>query len=277
MTIDIGMLGADGIVLAADSEESWGDGFQYKTETVKIWSAGRSEGGKEPVAIALAGSGDSDYLQALKLEVLTHAFGPGWTFDSSQSRTEQRLLEFHSRHGIPFESDDPYLELLIGVSAPQHQTLFSTKKTLTKPSVHKYECIGCGREYATLLLSQFYAPNQLNSETCARVAIYVMDRVKDFIGGCGKDTQVVVMKAGKTVKLSLDCVRETESILRRASTLESKTIHWLCGREGDYAPIQEEALSVRTDLESVGLFTSAVQLSPEPPTDAPQSQPPSQE
>src|ERR1700734_2368186 len=101
MTIALGLIGNSGMVFAADTEETWGG--VVKTASTKIISGARAGDGIDPYAIAVTGAGDSDYLQAVKFELLQKTLGnPGWQYAAMGPMTEEFLIEFYKKHVVPF-------------------------------------------------------------------------------------------------------------------------------------------------------------------------------
>ena len=109
MTIAIGMLAEDGVVIAADTQESYG---YLKGETGKVRVGAGSimtvlpkAGPKRNTAFAVSGSGNSPYVEAIGPELVEIALkyqeaGP----TRIESHLREHVRKFYEKHVIPFSS-----------------------------------------------------------------------------------------------------------------------------------------------------------------------------
>src|SRR5438445_5672612 len=119
MTIALGLVGTDGIVVAADTEESYG---AIKTDTTKILTVfcTGADGKPNPVpgACVISSAGDSGYVTSLG-EKLAHVFFADTERAEPplQEAFEDCLAAFYAKHVIPFatfpEDERPVVEMLI--------------------------------------------------------------------------------------------------------------------------------------------------------------------
>jgi hypothetical protein len=115
MTIALGILAHDGVVLAADSQIT--QEAYLKTGRTKI-IIGSNFDHPEHGVIAISGSGSLGYIDAARAEIV-NAFMKN--HDSSLAEFEEilkeRVNDFYSRHVLPFASQDyrerPDFQLLI--------------------------------------------------------------------------------------------------------------------------------------------------------------------
>jgi len=276
MTIALGLIGNPGIVFAADTEETWGSG-DIKTANTKIVSGARASDGTEPYAIAVAGAGDSDYLQAAKFDLLQKTIAnPSWQYNAMGELTEEFLIDFYKKHVVPFWPNSRNFELLIGVSGRTQGALWATAESTLRPCVFGSEAIGTGRAYATALLSRYYTPT-MTLESCCLLAIHVIHSVKEFIGGCGKQTQVVVLTNGQNALLSQEKIDEAEGLLKRTLSVHSNITRFVMSASDDMRAATREAKNLKKRLKKLDLLSAAT------PTDRSvtirygSGQPPSQE
>jgi hypothetical protein len=232
VTIALGIIGsASGVVLAADSEMTWGRGWgAIKTADTGSFNANRDK----THAMGLCGTGNGDYFQALGLQLVEDILDENeWTYESIASLIEARLLDFYPKHVIPFQSypDRPDVELLIALNSTGKCALWGTSSTTVRPCVG-YEAIGVGRTYAQALLSRLHHPLMDVKSTIA-LAVYVIFCVKEFIGGCGQNTQVVALREGRSYRVPRLAIKR----------LEDLTIGYL----GDEAQVCRYALGSPTD------------------------------
>jgi hypothetical protein len=142
-------------------------------------------------------------------------------------------LDFYPKHVIPLQSfqDHPNIELLIGLNSSGKCALWGTSSTTVRPCFG-YEAIGVGRAYAQALLSRLHHPS-MDVKSSIALAAYVVFCVKEFIGGCAKNTQVVALREGRSYRVPPRAIKR----------LEDLTIAYL----GDEARVCRYALGSPTD------------------------------
>jgi len=277
MTIALGMLASTGVVLATDTEESWGDVGDIKTATTKMISVSRKEVTGNSFCMAVAGAGNSDYLQRVKLELAAKVFAsPTWRFETSSDMVEEYLLKFYGDHITPFWPDVKDFQLIAGVAGSTQGHLWITDKTTVVPCPYGYEAVGVGRAYATALLSRFHSTG-MNLESCSLLAIHVVHCVKEFIGGCGKQTHVVACTAENNVHLNPAKVDEAERLLKKLFAIDHSVVSFAISYRPAFAGIAHAANKLREDLKGLDLLNRAEQPNPQSTTADLTPPPPSQE
>ena len=211
MAIALGIIGsASGVVLAADTEMSWRPGLgTVKTADTRSYDPSRDK----THAVCLCGAGNGDYFQAISVELVGDILGQNdWTYESVASLIEARLLDFYPKHVIPFQrcQDHPNIELLIGLNSSGKCGLWGTSSTAVRPCFG-YEAIGVGRAYAQALLSRLHHPS-MDVKSSIALAAYVVFCVKEFIGGCGKNTQVVALREGRSYRVPPAAIKRLEEL-----------------------------------------------------------------
>jgi 20S proteasome alpha/beta subunit len=253
MTIALGMLASDGIVLAADTEVSWGE--HLKTEGTKITHL-ESEG------LAIAGAGDGDYLDAITYE-LQRAVRALSTDDIARIGRELRsvLERFHRRHVLPWK--DPALDfvLLIGVQKKGRRALWVTRKATMRPCV--YATIGVGSADADSILTQLFenVRTPLVTVTMAQfIATYAIYLVKDRVIGCGKNTDMVVIRDGMARQLSRADTGRLEYFVSRFQDLQTRVAQFASGYivtnnpKSEAAALADFFLSLRSEYVQTADF-----------------------
>ncbi|HEY1204567.1 MAG: hypothetical protein ABSH46_04530 [Bryobacteraceae bacterium] len=120
MTIALGVLGPQAMILAADSQEGTGYAGDLKLQSSKIALEGRfypDATGNEDRVFAITGAGNSDYLWALKRQLLD-AFDACADVESCGLAMERTVFSFYERHVIPFNPQqwgDLRVELIAAV------------------------------------------------------------------------------------------------------------------------------------------------------------------
>jgi 20S proteasome alpha/beta subunit len=197
MTIAIGIRGNEGIVLAADSQETI-SGY-VKSNKGKIYT---SIYPRKSVC-AFVGSGTSDYI-ATAIEKACIGIGELETIVEIEKTLENNLLDFFDKHLARWsffaETERPTVELLIAVSTVNGEFgLFHYSGT----SFHQVskKAIGAGIILADSLLSE-YGSELASVESSSSVAIYILSRVKKRVDTCGGFTQIVAFKENANFALT---------------------------------------------------------------------------
>jgi 20S proteasome alpha/beta subunit len=186
MTIAIGLRSNDGIVLAADSQETLAGYIKGETGKIKtiIFASG--------TVLAIVGSGHSDYIETAT-EKVSDGIGELKNFPDIKNRLEENLLAFFDKHLARFpENERPAVDLLIGMSMrPSLFALFHYSGTAFYTVSQK--AIGAGILLANGLLSDF-ASGELNVDESASIAVYILSKVKRRVDTCGGFTDLVALR-----------------------------------------------------------------------------------
>lgn len=212
VTIAIGMLAHDGLVIASDTQET-SQNFM-KTDVAKTrYTYYKDERGRSSMIVTGAGRGS--YVDALGNELMD------WFGDDRsegivpvQDEIQRRLRAFYAAHVEPFKPDRPDFSMIVGVERHDERAIFVTDLTSVR-EIHHVSAIGIGELYASNLLHKHVTPwLRFNggAELAARVAAYVIYKVKEVIDTCGSFTQVLYTCDGQVRSLRHPYVRELEGL-----------------------------------------------------------------
>jgi hypothetical protein len=123
MTIAIGLVATDGVVIAADTEEQIGS---MKSDESKMLIANRGLANKKAGALVVTGAGDAGYLDSINMDICTSFFSAKSLSGARWVKTfRKQVKDFYRDHVIPFakfpEHDRPDLALVVGVTFPHSQ------------------------------------------------------------------------------------------------------------------------------------------------------------
>lgn len=238
MTIAIGLIAQDGLVLAADTQETI-QGL-WKNDQGKILSAGHSIIGPIPDVgyCAISGAGGGEYIDALARQMMERflANPPVATHAEAQTAFAPVLEDFHAKHILPFghypRDDRPHLRLVIGCHFHlRGSMLFVTEENVLLPS-GPYQAIGIGAMLAHTLLARLYRLPMLSVWETAMLASYVMYHVKDAIDGCGKSTDITIVGRHGQVWLRRQETELLEQAMREYSfDAEPEQFRWTLGAD----------------------------------------------
>ncbi len=197
MTIALGLVGTDGIVIAADTEESYGAMKNNTTKILTVSSVG-PDGKAKPSdgACVITNAGDSGYASALA-EKLAHVFMSHRTAmtPALQEAFEECLATFYAKHVIPFvnfpDDERPAVEMLVACCLNKVYRLFFNDKSVMAPVI-RYRAVGMGGPFAEHLLERLYRPAP--TKILEVLAAYVVFLTKKSIRSCGKFTQIISLR-----------------------------------------------------------------------------------
>lgn len=203
MTIGIGVLSSDGIVVASDSQV---------TTDIKLWRgkmvslvsqniAQQNDGSvlfsdRGGCAVAIAGQPAQYALAAAAL--ITKTFDADRTLGGDQLKEafESALSGFYAKYMVPRggpSERDPSIQLLIATFRGGQRKLWFAEDPLLAP-VSFYQSIGIGQTQSDPLLSQFIRVPTLDSAQTILLAAIVVHHTKAVNVWCGKSTDIVCVR-----------------------------------------------------------------------------------
>ncbi len=226
MTIAVGILAADGIVIAADQQET--SGWGTKSVADKVLSLVTPHG-----VIAVTGAGSAGHLDAMAQQVC------GAFFRSKAGRELEAVQagfgDFYAKHIIPlypFNQRFPNCDIdaIIGVDTPRGRFILANEQTALR-QCDGYVAVGSGASQASLVLSRTLIPS-LPLERAALLAAYAIYTVKESVEGCGKNTDVYMLRDGCCYRFWHWDQEELDRQFKRYSDCEMVLLHHVLGRSG---------------------------------------------
>lgn len=190
MTIALGILASDGLVVAADTHESYG--YWKVTQGKLRGSLLHAESGAD--TLFLTGAGDSHSLDAV-MRRLQKVFSetPGQDSDQRHAAFDKALRQFYRDYILPFarypENERPGFELLLGYCIQGRIGLWTSQRNALDVR-DPVAAVGVGATLAHTLFNRFYKIPSINVRSAVLLASYVMFHVKDSFEGCGRDTDI---------------------------------------------------------------------------------------
>ncbi len=193
MTIALGVLGNDGVVVAADSEYTWS---YLKTSGKKVFSDTANG------TIGITGSGDSGYLRGLSQELIAIFKAKQKAgVDGLENAFKEQVNAFFATHVIPCAvlQPQPICDVIIGVQRNGQRRLWQTTHTVLQ-RCESHAATGIGAEYAIGLIARIIDPHTMNAKSITlpvaeRIAVYAIQLVKRHVQNCGQETQIVRLTA----------------------------------------------------------------------------------
>lgn len=242
MTIALGVLASDGVIVAADTQETYTGVFKVSERKILAAVYGAPLDGSPilpKASFAVSGAGSATHLDALNQE-LCNLFSK--TEPASVSELEPQLsrviVNFNARHIAPFaaapEYDRPSCSLVMGAAIKGAFRLWTTEKSAMRQV--NYGAVGAGAAHASLLLGRLMGSRRPKLRTAMMFAAYVMFTVKQSVDGCGKDTQMIVIpKSGKAYVIEVSRMELFEREFQRYADQELGALRYVLG-EGARKP-----------------------------------------
>jgi 20S proteasome alpha/beta subunit len=217
MTVIVGLVCEDGIVVASDSQES-DEGMDMKRlDVTKIYDTAHF--GFDDAEIVVGGTGSAGLIAGAAEKIREKGFEPHSTPRSVATIVEDVIGDMGERYGVGEDGLD--LELLVGVfcnncsktkdenSRGSPIGLYSIyppqedEKVGVAEPVTDYTAMGTGGLFARYLLNRLHDEDhptaKLSMDVAIREAIYVIEEVKKVDLWCGGPTQLLCIKRSGNV------------------------------------------------------------------------------
>lgn len=228
VTIALGILTDNGVVIAADTQI--GITNYLKVGQGKIYFAGKADHEGRKMSFAVSGAGTDAYIKHLQQDFLRFVIPPHTpqlpTHDGLEQQTASRIMEFHEKHVIPFSNypsaERPVVSLVLGYYCAGCAKLWSSAENLLTEST-SYAAVGIGAMYADIVLSKLFpALWPISMKVAVLLAAYVVQEVKAYIDGCGKDTDIICVGPYRNYFLNRSQTLELESHFDSISNLQAE-------------------------------------------------------
>jgi 20S proteasome alpha/beta subunit len=254
MTIALGIIASDGLVIAADTQETYAG--VHKVEQCKVLSANHYVTGKSRGAISASGAGSAGQLDSINEEIC-EAFlhQQPMRLKVTRANIKQQISEFQREHIAPFallpDYERPSVSLIIGASAGQERALWTSDKS-TLRQCRWHGAVGIGAPQANGMLTRFWAYENIQFATL--LAIYILFNVKQQVDGCGKQTQVVQIRDNQAAYYPIENIAALEEIFGRYQAIEEGTLRGVLGASASSRAAS--ILAVRLFREEIGKAAS---------------------
>lgn len=259
MTIGLGLLVSDAIIIGADTQVGIDDSTALKNRQGKISWATRSEFGQGRIAaLATTGAGTLSHIKHLQQDLSEMITGGGSSplMNDFERNATQHINEFYGKYVLPFHghSNAPYFNLLFAYVSPDGGArLWSTSENLTTPS-QSIATVGVGAMYANILLHRLFFPMwPMNYRVAILIAAYVLHEVKENIDGCGKESDIVCLGMGfqRSVFLLREHIKEFEVLFDELTSVQTEGMKVIFMGGEHLAPTNRKLDSVRRKIDKV--------------------------
>jgi len=193
MTIAAGFVARDGIVLCADTQETYGDLLKINTSKILI----RPDEYLPGPRVIFAGAGHGPFIDKLANEAWKRVYAktPQGSFSEVCDEIESSLKDTHEEFGRIYQPGTmPSAEMIYGVASEGRIGLFRATGPIVNP-VEKYASVGIGLYLADYIHDRLgLASAGLADHGWYEIlAVYLLQQAKDYISGCGGDSHVLTL------------------------------------------------------------------------------------
>ena len=222
MTIALGILCGDGVVLGVDTQHTLGDGQFPEKKLFTFPTRGNHR-------VVAAGFGNSDSIRIGAEEIDLALDGSASTVRGVRSQIGTALGSVYSKHiDVCPEEERGNMEFsfLVAIHIGRRAGLFRTNRTMVVEVPDRWT-MGVGEQFARYAISAFLGDHP-RTDVAAQVAAFVIGLTKESIDGVGFSTDVHVLEnSGSHWSLHLPEVKEIEnnfaSLLREFKSVISAT------------------------------------------------------
>jgi 20S proteasome alpha/beta subunit len=231
MTIALGILASDGVAIAADSQETYGDmtkGFALKIHSAMTQTSIHSMVNS---AVAITGAGSSAYLDAITYEILQGFDKHQDTdLDAFSKHLKECVEDFHARHVTPLPAHlAREIWVIVGAQIEGKSAMWSTDVSTVQPSLG-FAAVGTGANFARMALHNRVV-GRMNAEAAALLAILGVERAKQYDSYCGKDTTVTFLKNNLAFTVPPYEVTAANDLFERYAGIEYGAFLYALGKE----------------------------------------------
>ena len=213
MTIALGVMASDGIVVAADTQATYPP--DWKMSRGKLWPGFRLGADDLHCSCLVTGAGTGLTIGSLAQRLHARFKADRSLYpDTLQPSFTEVLEDYYARHVIPFaafpEPERAGADLLIAATHPRRVDTLLVSSGSEFVAQSFYAAIGIGGAFAQTLLDRFYHLPALNTWLVA----YVMFQVKESVDGCGKKTDICCVRNGTFAVIPRPRTEALEAVMR---------------------------------------------------------------
>ena len=194
VTIVAGFKCADGIVLCADTEETFGNAKTRVPKLQMCYSSNTDHA--DDLMLALAGAGNGPWVDKL-IELAWAKVQTATSFEEACQFAEKAIKDAHEEFGRIFQPGSmPDAKLVYGIKMDSKTKLFSSDGPLVNEQKH-FAVHGCGDELGTYicnLMCPSWSHHSLSQ--LAVLAAYIVYQAKTYVPGVGGSTHLGILRNG---------------------------------------------------------------------------------
>jgi hypothetical protein len=244
VTIGLGMLSHDGVVIAADRQLGMTEFLKMGRGKIAFANSGPFPGDPgELSSFAVTGAGNVHYLEHLQ----RHFLNQHGAIHEFKDLVERDIQAFYRDHVLPFSvyppNERPDVWLILAAVRNGKKLLLYTEKNVVTES---FDCcaVGAGAMYANILLQRLF--RRLHGTSAMLLAAYVIFQTKECIDGCGNETDIICLQADGVHYFGAEQMERIEDLFRAYAKVETDLVH--CIFSGKNEPALDTIGTVANDI-----------------------------
>lgn len=211
MSLVTALVGREGVVMFADTQETVGGYAKKAVEKLTVWKSKDNR-----FRIAISGATDNTtYLEMVEREIVEVLVSAGYSFPVLEKLLSDALAVVYANHIWPQSTKAPLIEHLVSIQPlpngePKVIHISGTAARFLPITVHD-KSVGIGAYLADYLFAQLLGGGQ-SQEELAIASTCVGKEVHDNVDGCGPVDRIVLLGAnGEYGELNAEMIRELEN------------------------------------------------------------------
>lgn len=228
MTIALGILASDGVAVAADAQETFGEhkGFALKVHSSMTQTSPASTVNS---AIVVTGAGSADYLDALSQQIID-GFHEHQDSDiqSCEAHLREAVEQFHTKYVTPLPAHlAREVWVVVGAQVENRSGLWKSDVAILRPP-SGFAAVGSGQTYARMAIEHRSA--DLPVETAAILAVWGVMEARNFDLYCGRSTALTFLKQNLAYTVPPYSIKKIEGLHEEYSGIEQSALLYAVGQ-----------------------------------------------
>lgn len=184
MTIAIGFRCKDGVILCADTQETF-DGTKRNVPKLVV----KNSTNDHPLVLAVAGAGDGPLIDRLISDIWNQVSTCS-ELDDACFAADDEILRIYDRYASSFGGNLPSVELIYAIRSQDKVRLFHASGQIVNEVSHR--SIGVGHILSDYLTERMFFTD-VGIGTMLQIATYILKETKQYVDGCGGESHIVMI------------------------------------------------------------------------------------
>lgn len=218
MTIIAGFKSKDGIVICADTQETFG-GTKKDVPKLIFQPSEHSDGSTDDVAAAFCGAGDGPFIEKLIDSAWQDSVGAD-TLETLCNRIEDSIKSTYADFGAIFQTGHcPSVDLIYGVKMGGRSKLFHAYGPVV---IEKdvYVTAGTGSYIGDYIAGRTTSDHPIPLDRAVTLAVYILEEAKKNVEGCGGESHVAILRndgaSGRVGAKQIAAIADTLNMIDRS-------------------------------------------------------------
>jgi len=253
LTIIAGLKSKDGIVICADTQETFG---VTKKDVPKLifQPSEYSEGSTDDVAAAFCGAGDGPFIEKLIDNAWRDSLGAE-SLETFCNRIEDSIKSTYADFGAIFQTGHcPSVDLIYGTKMGGRSKLFHAYGPIV---IEKdvYVTAGNGSYIGDYIAGRTTSDRSIPLDRAVTLAVYILEEAKKNVEGCGGESHVAILRnngaSGRVGTRQIDTIAETLNMIDRKLGLFLLKTADLSVSDEDFKKGHESLVKIVTTLRDI--------------------------